>query len=200
MALLVDDGSARAVLYEDDATNVLSRPVEYPDFDVDPGGGKYPILFLEPMLEYSLLDNDGTLEKEFAKEGGPASMLIPKHCELRILEYAVLLLVDDGMFENTVCAEEGGAAAATLVPKPRESPMLEYAVLLLVDDGMFENTVCAEEGGPATMLVPKSRESLMLEYAVLLIVDDGMLIKVYAEEGGPATILLVADDDIAGPE
>ncbi|KAF9020524.1 adenylate cyclase [Haplosporangium bisporale] len=150
----------KAVLYEDDATNVLSGPVECSDFELDPGGGKYPVLFLEPMLEYALLVDDGTLDKAFAEEGGRASMLIPKL---------------------------------------RESLMLEYAALLIVDDGMFEKTVCAEEGGRASMLIPKPRESFMLEYTVLLIVDDGMLIKVCAEDG-PATILLVADDDIAGPE
>ncbi|KAF9380400.1 hypothetical protein CPC16_010346 [Podila verticillata] len=198
MALLVDDGSVRAVLYEDDATNVLSGPVECSDFELDPGGGEYPVLFLEPMLEYALLVDDGTLDKAFAEEGGRASMLIPKLRESLMLEYAALLIVDDGMFEKTVCAEEGGPAAM-LVPKLRESLMLEYAALLIVDDGMFEKTVCAEEGGRASMLIPKPRESFMLEYTVLLIVDDGMLIKVCAEDG-PATILLVADDDIAGPE
>lgn len=152
MAPLVDDGPVRAVPYEDDATNVLSEPVECSDFDADPGGGKYPVLFLEPMLEYAvLLVDDGTLDKVFAKEGGCASMLAPKPRESLMLEYAVLLIVDGGMFEKTVCAEEGGPATM-LVPKSRESLMLENAVLLIVDDGMLIKA-CAEEGGPATILL-----------------------------------------------
>lgn len=118
--------------------------------------------------------------------------------ESLMLEYMVLLAVDDGMLEKTVCAEEGGPA--TMLPAPDDERV----------DASVRTVLCAEEDAATSVLFGLVEfeypdfgredpgggeypilflESLILEYMVLLTVDDGMFAKtVWAEDGGPATI------------
>ncbi|KAG0081081.1 hypothetical protein BGZ92_000361 [Podila epicladia] len=129
--------------------------------------------------------------------------------ESLMLEYMVLLSVDDGVLEKTVC--EGGPTTMLSAPDDECVDASVRTVLCAKDDAAtsvlfglvefeypdFGRDDLGGEKYPILFL-----ESLMLEYMVLLTVDDGMFAKtVWAEDGGPATILLVPEKcDMAGPE
>ncbi|KAF9296204.1 hypothetical protein BGZ74_010447 [Mortierella antarctica] len=60
--------------------------------------------------------------------------------ESLMLEYMVLLAVDDGMLEKTVCAEEGGPA--TMLPAPDDERV----------DASVRTVLCAEEDAATSVL------------------------------------------------
>ncbi|KAG0022437.1 hypothetical protein BGZ81_008538 [Podila clonocystis] len=127
------------------------------------------------------------------------------------LENTALLTVDDGMLEETVCAEEGGPT--TMLPA-LDDECVDVSVKVVScpeDDGTInvlfgpvepEYPDFGRDGADGAKYPILFLESLMLEYMVLLSVDDGIFAKtVCTEDGGPAIILLVPEEcDMAGPE